>query len=185
MIKDLVKGIDNFKNIESALLAIATAIDNANNLYEWKEIARTKLVSESDTITVDEIPARNYIKIVYHGIISGTALDTILQFNDDTGTNYEYGGGVTNASSIGLDSSTNAGNAFAVLEFANKVDQDKLGWIMHTQANANNDGTASELRSQSWKWNDDTQQVEKVVITNIGATTNFAVGSEIIIYGHD
>ena len=54
----------------------------------WEELGRTTLSVAGDTITINPIAARKYLKIIFHIFSTGGTIAGTLRFNNDSGTNY-------------------------------------------------------------------------------------------------
>lgn len=159
----------------------------------WQEIARTTLSVAGDTITVSSIPARNYLRFLFVGRATGGTIDSSFTLNGDTGSNYSYSainggafGNSINMSNMALEASSAATGqlVFASLEFVNLATYQKLGVFTSIANTASGAGTAPSQYIANIKWANSTNQISSITWTN-GGTGDFAIGSEIIVLGHD
>lgn len=157
----------------------------------WEELGRTTLGSAGDTITVDSLSARKYLKISNYLIATGGTINQNLRFNNDSGSNYaqrksDNGGADSSAgslTSITLQDSTAATNSFYAGEIINVSAQEKLLIGFNSR---NSTGAANPpARTESWgKWANTAAQITRIDIFNTG-TGDFAIGSEVVVLGHD
>lgn len=159
----------------------------------WQEIARTTLSSAGDTITVSSIPARTYLRFMFKGIATGGTLDTSFKFNNDGAANYivgainngTYGAGVASAN-IAFEAGTAASGQlnFGFVECVNLAANEKIGIgssIANTTAGS---GTAPSQYIFNFKWANSAAQINRIDWVNTG-TGDFAIGSEVVVMGHD
>lgn len=157
----------------------------------WEEIGRTTLSSAGDTITVSSIPVRKYLRIIVYTVATGGTTDLRLRFNNDSGSNYAHressnGGADTTAvsqTSI-LVSGTAARTYLYTVDVLNVATQEKYtsGFRVDTTAGA---GNAPNKTEQTAKWANTTDQITRVDILNTGGTGDYAIGSEVVVLGHD
>ncbi len=160
----------------------------------WEEIARTTLASAGDIITVSSIPARKYLQIIMTGIATGGTLDTGITFNGDTGANYSAGSFNNGAAytsggsqpNLALEAGTTASGGVQLIlkEILNIATSEKI--INSSAVNVGTTGAATAPKSY-WsveKWANTSVQISSMIWTNTG-TGDFAIGSEIIILGHN
>lgn len=161
----------------------------------WQEIARTTLGTAGDTITVSSIPARKYLKILVYAAASGGTLVGTMRFNNDSGANYSQRYSDNGGADSALTSSSNmvirpgttvsGGSQYCEVEVINVATYSKfvrgsaVGEITGTGA-----GNAPSRLEGGWKWANTADQINRVDYINSG-TGDFAIGSEVIILGHD
>jgi hypothetical protein len=156
----------------------------------WEEIARTTLESVGDTITVDNIPEREYLKIIVNTPNSGQISQT-LRFNNDSGSNYASSlataGGATSAS-VNQTSVVVTGVAtypmHFELEIFNPQSREKVGYLRRFHQNTAGAGNAPTQMEGVLKWVNTSAKINRVDVINAG-TGDFAIGAEVIILGHD
>lgn len=172
----------------------ATKIDwastGANGGIWWEEIGRTTLGSAGDTITLTTIPARKYLKIIMDLRATGGTVGPALRFNNDSGSNYNRrssaDGGVESTQVSQTSSSSGATNNSYV--YAN-VDVINIATIQkfitgHQVYGDNAAGTAPSRLEWTGKWANTSNQITRVDVINTG-TGDFAIGSEVVVLGHD
>lgn len=157
----------------------------------WEEIGRTTLGVAGDTISVTPITAKKYIKILISVVGSG-AINLDMKFNNDTSNNYAYrrsinGGAEDNQTSQGaiqLQDSTSALPMFSEVEVLNISAQEKM-IIGHTiRQNTAGAGNAPARVEVVGKWVNTSAQITRIDIVNALAG-DFAIGSEVVVLGHD
>ncbi len=176
----------------------ATKIDWASTGADggiwWEEIGRTTLGSAGDTITVSSLPDRKYLRILCTGIASGGTLDTTFIFNNDTGANYAYrysanhGAETAQVSqaSVPVESgATDSGQLLTLeIELYNIATQEKnFKWKGQSQ-DAAGGATNITIIEGFGKWANLTNAINRIDWSNTG-TGNFAIGSEVVVLGHN
>lgn len=179
-------------------LAVTTAKIAADNVTDteldyprwWQEIARTTLSVAGDTITVSSIPARKYLYIISNVINSG-AITQVLTFNGDTGANYASSISTAGAADVTAVSQSNlaiTGSAsypmYFTLHINNATAQEKIGFLVRGNQNTAGAATAPTHQEGIIKWANTAAQISTVTLTN-GGTGDYAIGSEMVILGHD
>jgi hypothetical protein len=158
----------------------------------WEEIGRTTLSAAGDTITVSTIPARKYLTIIVSTIPTGGTISNLIQFNGDTGANYagRYSdSGAADSTAIsqttfGIAPGIEATNALCTMTVLNIAAQEKI-CIFNSTRNAAGAGTAPGASPPLLlKWANTANQISSVVLINSG-TGDFAIGSEIVVLGHN
>lgn len=180
------------KGSESSLIAALNSIAEVIKTFQpsttgqWELLGEMSLDADGDlmTLELDSDKVRNFLRIEIHALKTGTALDTTMIFNNDTGSNYVYNT-TTNASIIGLDSGTNAGDALVIIEITNVLDRIKMGKAESIESEGNNETSAMNYRDYPIKWDNTTEQIKRVDYSNTGSSTNILAGSTIKIWGHN
>jgi hypothetical protein len=186
---------DNFSG-----LADGTEIDTPNFVNNagiwWAQIAENTLTVAGDTLTVTSVPARDFLMIYVYTESTGGATNTTLTFNADTGNNYAYsaadlasGGAIsttTSAAGIAFEIGTGVSGATPVYIceiFNNSATREKQCFI-RAQYSATGAATGPTVSLIYGKWANTTEQIDEITITNVGAG-DFAIGSRIVVLGHD
>lgn len=157
----------------------------------WEELGRTTLGSAGDTITVSSFGARNYLKLIYQHFTTGGTQTAVLKFNNDSGTNYatrassDQGatGTATSGTSISIQSTAFASDVFAEISINNYATKAKAV-IIRAEIVAGGATVAPGSRDVYAKWVNTSSQITTVSVTN-GGSGDFAIGSELIVLGHD
>lgn len=188
-------------NVTTAKIATdaitATKIDWASTGADggiwWEEIGRTTLGSAGDTIAVSSFAARNYLMIIFKGTATGGTLDASFTFNSDSGANYAWRGnnngtlttGVS-ASAMPLEAGTVAsgGTERCQISINNTTSQEKMMEITTCSVVTAGAGTAPNQFAVVGKWVNTSAQVTTISFANAG-TGDFAIGSEIVVLGHN
>lgn len=158
----------------------------------WQEIGRTTLAVTGDTITVSGLPARKYLMIVASLLDTGGTINGFITFNNDSAANYAVRASVNGAadttgasgSNISLAPSTGAFPLLSFSEIVNIQASEKL--VTGHSVNRNTAGAANlpERREFVGKWANTAAQITRIDITN-GGTGDYAIGSQVVILGHD
>ena len=161
----------------------------------WKEIARTTLSSNGDTITVNNIPARDNLMIIIN-VLSTSGSDQVYgqgTFNNDTSGNYanrwsSNGGSDTSEGSASSMRTYFAGSTthgeFGIMKVRNIASEEKLCEIYGAGIDTNGAGTAPKRREIVCKWANTSNQITRFDYVN-GGSADFATGSEIVVLGCD
>lgn len=161
-------------------------------ISEWKELRRTTIEAASDTITVENLPNRRYLKIVCSTIATGGTTNQAFRFNNDTAAKYARQRSVNMASgtsalsqtSIGV-SGTSQDTQLVVAEVLNLVGSSKIGFFTVSQNNDNSAATAPTNITVTGKYADTSSYINRIDVINTAGTGNFAIGSQLIVYGRE
>lgn len=158
----------------------------------WPEIGRTTLSVAGDTISVTALPARKYLMLIFNAIPSG-AIAPQLRFNNDASSNYNYrylinyssASGATSQSSITVDPASTASQTSGEVFIINNASKEK-----QVTAHVSGQGTAGAANQATsievtGKWANTTDAISRVDLINSGGAGDFAIGSELIVLGHD
>lgn len=191
---------DTIENIEA--LAAGTGLDDGSvgpiKLdvdaigHGFLEIGRTTLGTAGGTITVLNLPNRRYLKILVSCLDTGGTIGANLRFNNDSGTNYVYQNSddfgaraaATGQTSIALDPAVNASPLFAEAAVVNHPSDEKQIHSTTVLADTAGSAAAPNSRELHGKWTNSSDTISRVDVINDG-TGDFAIGSEVIILGHD
>jgi hypothetical protein len=158
----------------------------------WQEIARTTLTVAGDTITVSDIPARKYLKIIFNLIPTGGTISGVFTFNSDSGSNYarrlSIGGGADSTSltqtSVPAFMSASATFQHHIYQVTNVTTSEKVGYGTVIETSTAGAGTAPNRNEGAFKWVNTSSQISSITVTNAG-TGDFAIGSEVVVLGHN
>lgn len=156
----------------------------------WEELGRTALVSAGDTISVASLPTRKYLMVLINLIPIGS-IAGVIRFNNDSGNNYairyDNNNGTTgtalNNSNIGNLNGGNE-NVLAVAYIANIAAREKIVNVEIATTGASGAGNAPGSVELKAKWANTSAAISRIDIINID-TGDFAIGSELVILGHD
>jgi hypothetical protein len=165
-------------------------INGFTNVW-WEELGRTTLGGAGDTITVNPIGARKYLRIIISVLPSG-AITANIRFNNDSANNYAYisttngsaGVSVTSTDRIVADADAGGGSKFVYMDVVNISATPKLASAVVSSENASGAATAPNVRTIAGKWHNTSAQITRVDCVNT-AGGDFAIGSELIVLGHD
>lgn len=157
----------------------------------WEELGRTTLSGAGDTISVTPITAKKYLVILF-AVTSSGQLATRIRFNNDSGSNYAFqqevnGGAASSLVSqdrIDINSAANELIVFGEMQVINISASEKtfnLSYSLNATAGAGTNITSVTSRG---KWANTAAQITRVDVLNAG-TGDFAIGSEVVILGHD
>lgn len=159
----------------------------------WKELGRTTLSSNGDSIDVTSLATKDNLMVLCHTFNTGGAAGAMAnQFNGDTGSNYAErrstngGSDVTSTGATGYNATSGEWNSstFHVSDILNIAAQEKL--IITSSAMVESAGAGNEPRRQEAvaKWANTSAQINRINIKNSGAG-DFASGSEVVVLGYD
>ena len=158
----------------------------------WEELGRTTLGSAGDTISVASFLARKYLRVIVNWYPTGGNIIAGVRFNNDSGNNYAFErcvqfNTITNSvsqSAITFIPSANTWRGSMTFDIDNVATQVKrlTGQGIHSAA----DSAATLIGHQQigGKWANTSDQITRVDIINT-STGDFAIGSELIVLGHD
>jgi len=160
----------------------------------WHEIARTTLTVAGDTITVSSIPPRKYLYFRLSGVATGGTLDTSFRFNNDSGTTYAHRYSANHAAEVAAVSATStplesgatdSGSvASHTIEVVNIAAESKLLNWRALSEDATGGATNITVIEGFGKWANTADQINRIDWFNVG-TGDFAIGSEVVVLGHD
>lgn len=160
----------------------------------WEEIGRTTLASAGDTISVQNLPAFKYLK-VYVFIINSGSVSEALRFNNDSGNNYSTRSSTNGGADSTVTSSAQVlyigGSSYsrmATIDIINTVAQEKSLQLFQNRADTAGAATAPSRIELVAKWANTAAQINRIdILNNVGATGtgDFAIGSEVIVLGHN
>lgn len=156
----------------------------------WEEIGRTTLSVAGDTITVSSLPARKFLRVFVLTLQSG-AITSTMRFNNDSGANYadrsssNFGADTTTTSqtSFNLAPGGGAENQYAVLDILNVATIAKPVIISGIYF-PNSAASAPSVRDGYAKWSNTSVQINRIDVIN-PAAGDFAIGSQVVVLGHD
>lgn len=161
----------------------------------WEELGRTTLGSAGDTITVSSLSQRTYLKVLFSGYATGGTLDTNVRFNNDSGSNYAYyqaaslgtGGAQTSQSGVGFESgATDSGSSsYGQFEIFNIPAREKMFSAFSASGDATGGGTVPSAIQTIGKWANTANPITRIDWINSSGTGDFAIGSEVIVLGHN
>lgn len=168
------------------------ASTGANAGIWWEELGRSTLGAAGDTITLNPIAARKYLRIIVIASATGGTINARLRFNNDSGANYSErssanggaDGTAVSQTSMGLSATASAADRIFEGDIRNIAAQEKL--LMGTTveqgtAGAANTTSRAEIAN---KWANTANQITRIDVINTG-TGDFAIGSEVVVLGHD
>ena len=158
----------------------------------WEEIGRTTLAVAGDTLSVASLPARKYLKVIAETINTGGTNSLIVRFNNDSGANYAYraasaGGADTTAASATelLALGAGAWSHYLEMDIVNVATREKLV-VSHTNAaNAVGAGNIPGRLEHGGKWSNTAAAINRIDVINSTGTGDYAIGSQIVVLGHD
>ena len=160
----------------------------------WQQLGSWTQPSGSVTSwSTGDFTAKKHLRIIFVGNSTGSSgADMTVRFNDDSGSNYRQRTGYMNGSTddggqTGSDfrsGFTLSPNGYAVWEFINILDREKLGIGMGQYSNAGEGNNPSE-REQITKWFKTDQQITKITLRREGDTDGVVPIHTITVYGAD
>lgn len=159
----------------------------------YQEIGRTTLTLAGDTITVSSLPARKYLRLLIALQPTGGTINGLIRFNADTGNNYAArtstnGAADSNTVSTSggwMDPGTINAPLYGMVEIINISAQEKIAVVHGNSAGTAGAGNAPNRMEQTFKWANTAGQISSVSLVNSAGAGDFAIGSEVIVLGHD
>ncbi len=179
----------------SDALRTVTAVSIANLVSSgmwWEELGRTTLGVAGDTLSLPSLPAKKYLHLIWHCVAVTNPIQPVLRFNNDTGNNYaitysqNYGALVTTVSQSNISVASaaslgvHAGEAKVTNVLADRKMVRAIG-VSDANLGAANGSTQIDVTG---KWANTSAQITRVDLINL-STGDFAIGSELIVLGHD
>lgn len=162
------------------------------NYAFWELLGSTTLGSAADVVNVTSFTSRKILMIIINALATAGTISGLLTFNNDTASNYARrnsdGGGADATSTAQANINCQPGTAqydrLVVMEVSNIAANEKN--VRWTAVGANTAGAANApVRSEgSGKWANTAAQISRADFTNTG-TGDFAIGTQMIILGHD
>lgn len=161
-------------------------------MAQIEELKRVTLTVAGDTISATSIPARKYLHIIYSVQSTGGTINTRISFNNDSGANYAwqelvnltlFSNNVSQsifAPTTALSTSPRHGR----FDINNITAQRKLFTGYEIDDNSGGAATSANNKTYYGKWDNTSAQITRVDLTNVGVG-DFAIGSELVIFGWD
>jgi len=157
----------------------------------WHEIGRTTLVGANDTITVSGLPAREHLVFILSLQDTGGTISATFTFNNDSAANYAR----TSSSNGGADATAFtqsnhvitgavANDIYVRMTSTNIATRAKITEWVSQEEGAAGVAAIGNRRQGFGKWVNLTDQISRIDVTNTG-TGDFAIGSKVIVLGHD
>lgn len=163
-----------------------------SNSSPWQMIGRNTLASAGDTISVT-FPVRKFLKVVFYLIDTGGTIDPEFTVNGDGGGNYARRSSINGAAEDTATSDTNidifssavAEPSLGVLYISNFRTQAKIitGHVVREGTSAAS--TSPDRMEIVAKWVTATEQIKSLSFTNGGGAGDYAIGSDVMVFGHD
>lgn len=159
----------------------------------WQELGRATLSVAGDNLSVS-IASKKFIKIIAHGMATGGTIDMALRFNSDTGNNYAHRLSTDNAADSTSVSRANIGSITPVTTAVDQTleayiinisNKEKLVFGQGMSANTAGAANAPQRRDIVGKWANTSGAISTILIYNGGGSGDLAIGSELIVLGHD
>ena len=175
-------------------VALTASIYNGGANTSWKELARTTLGSAGDDVDTGTFTAKdNLMVLLYIKSDSNGAYPTMV-FNNDSSGNYSQrrsnNGGTddSSTSASGFDFSVGGGtdgNYFAVFTISNQASREKLIIGHGVEQDSTGTSVVPDRGEFAAKWDNTSDQINRVNLHNSRADRNWVVGSEVVVLGCD
>jgi len=156
----------------------------------WKELARTTLGSNGDSIDVSSLADKRYLMFLLDSRSNGTAISTTWKANGSTGNEYSFRrnhdgteGDATTQPSAATSWTSIVTNAFGVGYAANKSGKEKLFLEHEVYQNTAGAGTAPTRTENAFKWTG-TDVIDQLTMHN-SDSGDIVSGSELVVLGYD
>lgn len=156
----------------------------------WEEIGRTTLGVAGDTLSCTPIAARKYLYVIATLLATGGTISATVRFNNDSGANYARRLSTNNGADAATGSLTGVtvSSALAAKQLIDltidniaTLEKDFFSRAMSATAGAANAPQSDQGYS---KWANTADQITRIDLIN-GGTGDFAIGSEIVVLGHN
>lgn len=162
------------------------------SISEWKEVGRARLEATGNSMSVLSIPPMRYLRISALCIPTGGTINLAVRFNNDAGANYarmrstDYMDGAASVSQTSIGTSSAADDLqFLTGEVINIQNFAKLADLSLAQTWNNLATLEPRHIGVVGKWGDTSAYINRIDVLNTLGTGNFAIGSEVIVYGKD
>jgi hypothetical protein len=200
---DAINGNIDDTNLASAAVTTAKIADDAVTAGKidfggggtgvwWEEIGRTTLGVAGDTISVTGLTTKKYLRIEAYVSATGGTVAIQTRLNADSGNNYarrsSSNGGAdatATASNYMTDSGVVATDQFLIAQITNVLAKEKICSFQYGSLGAAGTGTAPTRIEGFGKWVNTAAAISGVSVVNIAGTGDFAIGSELVVLGHD
>jgi len=156
----------------------------------WEELARTTLAIAGDTISVTPIAVREHLMILVSVADVGGAIRAALRFNGDAGANYAYrrffngvAGLSVNQNEINISNNL-ASPKYIVVQLRNSNVNPKISSSVAVDESTSGAGTGPDSWTTYGKWQN-VAQVTRIDVVNVTGAGDYAIGSEVVVLGHD
>lgn len=174
----------------AAIQASAVTFAKTSGVW-WEELGRNTLGIAGDTISVS-ITARKYLQVYVAVQGTGGTISLGIRFNSDSGNNYsarQSDNGAADATTTSTNSCLVSGPAtYANLLFGGNIvnisAQEKLMFGERSDPGTAGAANAANKSEQLHKWANTAAQISTISTVNSG-TGDYAIGSEMVILGHD
>lgn len=181
------------KNANVTATKIDWASTGANAGIWWEEIGRTTLGTAGDTITVSGLPTRKHLRVIMVCSASGGTVDSSLRFNNDSGSNYRVSYTVSSAPGSNVDTgivtqvpieTATVSSGEVQICTMDIVNVSTWGKQYKYETSTGVAASAVTWLSGYGKWANTSDPISRIDLTNTG-TGDFAIGSEIVVLGHN
>lgn len=179
--------------VNGSYITNASVSDTQLDYPRWyQELGRTTLGVAGDTISVTSLPARKYLMILFSYTATGGNISAFLRCNNDSTANYSSryssnGAADTTAVSQTQMIAAAGGNALAqqgVLTVVNIAAQEKIFAGENDYTGSAGAANAPARLEVIGKWANTAAQINRIDLINTD-TGDFAIGSQLIVLGHD
>lgn len=175
-----------------ANLAVSNA-QMAADTWLWEKLADVTLGVAGDTIASGTFTARKYLKVYLYQVATGGTTIPVWRFNNDSGNNYtnrqSASGGAdataTSQAQYQMSGAEAVTSFLAVFDILNLTSIEKVGNGHVVKAISTGAGTAPARTEDVIKWANTSAQITRLDVINSGGTGDFAIGSRLIVLGHD
>jgi hypothetical protein len=158
----------------------------------WVEVGRTTLGSNANNIDITSLSDKRYYMVLNSGLVNGTYVDSELQFNSDTGSNYAdrqslngAADGTRTSSTYGMFNLSSPTQNYSVNYISNLSAKEKL--VVGHAVDQGTAGAANAPRRREWatKWTNTSSVINKIDIIRGASTGQYTSGTEVVVLGWD
>jgi hypothetical protein len=157
----------------------------------WEEIGRSTLSGAADLITVSGLPSRKYLRVLVSVFgTGGTVVPQLIFNNDSTDANYNRrvsdsfaAGSASTSADLNLTDQASAETHLITVDVYNVAARNKL--VISQGVLDAGDNASPTTRELFGQWENSTDIISRIDIVQNGGTGDFAIGSEVVVLGHN
>ena len=155
----------------------------------WEELGRTTLASAADLLS-STFTTKKYLRVIVSVLPTGGTIEPSVRFNSDSSANYAVAvntngtvSAAANQAQLAVSTGASANQKSITLEITNLSGAEKTIFSTSVEQTGTGAGSAPGFRHGYMKYASNTQ-VSSVQVLNTG-TGDFAIGSELVVLGHN
>lgn len=160
----------------------------------WEELGRTTLTGSGDSLSVQNLPDRKYLRVYITYSSTGGTVDGNMRLNNDSGSNYGVifaGVGTTppttstSQTSLIVTGATTVVNQLLCIDILNRSGFEKLIRYDRLEGGTAGAGTAPGYSLFVGKWANTANPVSRIDLLNLAGSGDFPAGTQMVVLGHN